>query len=37
MGGQADDLFEVPAGYKKSEMPVMPGMPKGMTVPKRPE
>ena len=37
MGGQPDDLFEVPGGYKKSEMPMMPGMPEGMTVPKRPE
>jgi hypothetical protein len=37
MGGQADDLFEVPGGYKKGEMPTMPGMPKGMAAPKRSE
>ncbi len=37
MGGQSDDLFEVPAGYKKSTMPAMPAMPKGMTMPKNPE
>ena len=37
MGRQADDLFEVPGGYKKGEMPTMPGMPKGMAVPKRSE
>jgi len=25
IGGQADDLFEVPAGYKKTAIPAMPG------------
>ena len=34
MGGQPDDLFEVPDGYQKS---TMPNMPKGMAMPKRPE
>jgi outer membrane lipoprotein-sorting protein len=29
-GGVADSLFQVPAGYKKMEMPGMPGMGKGM-------
>ncbi len=37
MGGQTDDLFEVPGGYTKSEMPSIPGMPKGMAMPKQPE
>jgi outer membrane lipoprotein-sorting protein len=25
IGGQSDDLFELPAGYKKTAIPVMPG------------
>ncbi|MCX5853340.1 MAG: DUF4412 domain-containing protein [Deltaproteobacteria bacterium] len=30
IGGQPDSLFEVPAGYKKMEMPAMPAGRKGM-------
>lgn len=33
MGGQADSLFEVPAGYSKK---AMPGMPQGLKIPKKP-
>lgn len=33
MGGQKDDLFEIPAGYKKMSLPAIPGMPKGMKIP----
>jgi hypothetical protein len=30
IGGQPDSLFELPAGYKKTEMPAMPAGMKGM-------
>jgi len=30
IGSQPDHLFELPKGYEKMEMPVMPGMPGGM-------
>jgi hypothetical protein len=33
MGGQSNDLFEVPAGYRKMSMPTMPGMLKGLKIP----
>jgi hypothetical protein len=29
IGGQSDSLFEVPSGFTKTQMPTMPGMPKG--------
>jgi hypothetical protein len=34
-GGVTDSVFEVPAGYKKMDMPAMPGMGGGATKPKR--